>query len=178
MMIAVTDLQGNVLGLFRMADTTVFSIDVAVAKARNVAYFSGPARSPGDLPGVPIGTAVTNRTLGFPAQPLYPPGIDGTAPGAFFPLYVNDVVTPCSQGSGLPNPNQSGIVFFPGSVPLYKGGQLVGGIGVSGDGVDQDDIVAAAGATGFAPPIAIRADQIILNGARLPFLKFPRNPLE
>jgi hypothetical protein len=69
-------------------------------------------------------------------------------------------------------------VFFPGSVPLYKGGQLVGGIGVSGDGVDQDDIVAAAGATGFAPPIAIRADQIILDGARLPFLKFPRNPLD
>lgn len=178
MMIAVTDPQGNILGLFRMPDATIFSIDVAVAKARNVMYFSGPSSQPGDLPGVPLNTAVTNRTLSFAAQPLYPPGIDGSGPGAFFPLYVNDVALSCSQGSQPAHPNQSGIVFFPGSVPLYKGGQLVGGIGVSGDGVEQDDIVAAAGATGFAPPIAIRADQIILDGARLPFLKFPRNPLD
>lgn len=178
MVIAVTDLQGNILGLFRMADATIFSIDVAVAKARNVTYFSGASRSPGDLPGVPIGTAVTNRTISFAAQPLYPPGINGTSPGAFFPLFVNDVATPCSQGSQPPNPNQDGIVFFPGSVPLYKNGQLVGGIGVSGDGVDQDDLVAAAGATGFAPPLAIRADEVFLGGARLPFLKFPRNPLD
>jgi uncharacterized protein GlcG (DUF336 family) len=178
MVITVTDPRGNILGLFRMPDATIFSIDVAVAKARNVTHFSGPSRAPGDLPGVPVNTAVTNRTLSFPAQPLYPPGIDGSGSGAFFPLFVNDVASACSQGSQPANPNQSGIVFFPGSVPLYKGGQLVGGIGVSGDGVDQDDIVAAAGATGFAPPMSIRADQIILEGARLPFLKFPRNPLD
>src|SRR6266550_2938542 len=64
MTIAVTDLDGTVLGLHRMADATVFSIDVAVAKARNVIYFSSPAGTP-DLPGVPSGTAVTNRTIGL-----------------------------------------------------------------------------------------------------------------
>jgi uncharacterized protein GlcG (DUF336 family) len=178
MVIAVTDLAGKILGLFRMADATIFSIDVAVAKARNVTFLTGPTRAPSDLPGVPIGTAVTNRTISFGAQPLYPPGIDGTSPGGFFPLYVNDVAAACHQGSQPPNPNQNGIVFFPGSVPLYKNGQLVGGLGVSGDGVEQDDLVSAAGATGFAPPTAIRADQIILDGARLPFLKFPRNPFD
>ena len=36
--------------------------------------------------------------------------------------------------------NQNGVVFFPGSTPLYKNGVLVGGLGVSGDGVDQDDV--------------------------------------
>src|SRR3989441_554995 len=176
MVIAVSDLQGTTRGLFRMPDSTIFSIDVAVAKARNVVYFSGFGRVPGDLPGVPVGTAVTNRTISFGAQPLYPPGIDGTSPGPFFQLFVNDVATACQQGSQTPDQHQSGIVFFPGSMPLYRNGQLVGGLGVSGDGVEQDDLVAAAGATGLAPPLDIRADQIIIRDARLPFLKFPRNP--
>jgi len=175
MVIAVSDLQGTTRGLFRMPDSTIFSIDVAVAKARNVVYFSSPTRVPSDLAGVPLRTAVTNRTISFGAQPLYPPGID-PPPGPFFPLYVSDVARPCQQGSQPPDQHQSGIVFFPGSVPLYRGGQLIGGLGISGDGVEQDDLVAAAGGTGFAPPLEIRADQIVIGGARLPFLKFPRNP--
>ncbi|MBI3781534.1 MAG: heme-binding protein [candidate division NC10 bacterium] len=177
MVIAVTDLQGKVLGLFRMPDATIFSIDVSVAKARNVVYFSSSARTPDDLPGVPLGTAVTNRTISFGAQPLYPPGIDGTSPGPFFPLFANDVARPCRQGGQTPNLNQSGVVFFPGSMPLYKNGKLVGGLGVSGDGVEQDDLVSAAGATGFAPPLEIRADRVFIRDVRLPLLKFPRNPL-
>jgi len=66
--------------------------------------------------------------------------------------------------------------FFPGAVGLYKNGTLVGGLGVSGDGVDQDDFVTAGGSVGFEAPTAIRADQIFINGVRLPYLKFPRNP--
>jgi uncharacterized protein GlcG (DUF336 family) len=175
MTIAVTDLDGTVLGLHRMTDATVFSIDVAVAKARNVIYFSGPAGTP-DLPGVPTGTAVTNRTIGFGAQPFFPPGIDGSGLGPFFNLYTFDIAHPCTQGSQAANPDQNGIVFFPGSVPLYKNGVLVGGLGVSGDGVDQDDFVTNAGAKGFEASDNIRADQVIIDGVRLPYLKFPRNP--
>jgi hypothetical protein len=67
-------------------------------------------------------------------------------------------------------------VFFPGSVGLYRNGVLVGGLGVSGDGVDQDDYVTAGGAAGFEAPAPIRADQIMINGVRLPYQKFPRNP--
>ena len=37
MVFAVTDNTGEVLGLYRMQDATVFSIDVAVAKARKMA---------------------------------------------------------------------------------------------------------------------------------------------
>ena len=88
MAIAVADLDGTIIGLYRMPDATVFSIDVAATKARNMVYFNSATRSTADLPGVPIGTAVTNRTIGFGAQPLFPPGIDGTQPGPFFTLYT------------------------------------------------------------------------------------------
>ena len=65
------------------------------------------------------------------------------------------------------NPLQNGIQIFPGGEPIYRGGQLVGGIGVSGDGIDQDDMVGflglhnASGRVGIgnADP-AIRSDRI------------------
>lgn len=176
MAIAVADLDGTIIGMYRMADSTVFSIDVAATKARNMVYFSGAARSVADLTGVPVGTAVTSRTIGYGAQPFFPSGIDGTSPGPFFNLYLQDVANPCTQGFQPSGPNQSGVVFFPGSVPLYRNGVLVGGLGVSGDGVDQDDFVAAGGSAGFEAPTAIRADQVVLQGVRLPYLKFPSNP--
>jgi uncharacterized protein GlcG (DUF336 family) len=178
MVIAVADLDGTIIGLRRMTDATVFSIDVAVTKARNMVYFNGSTRTAADLNQVPMGTAVTNRTIGFGAQPLFPPGINGSSDGPFFNLYTNDVANPCTQGfqSGPPNANKSGIVFFPGSLGLYRNGTLVGGLGVSGDGVEQDDYVTNGGATGFDAPTQIRADQISIDNVRLPYLKFPRNP--
>ena len=189
MTIAVADLDGTILGLFRMHDGTVFSTDVAASKARNVIWFSTAGVR--DLPGVPTGTAITNRTISFGAQPLFPSGIDGSGDGPFFQLYLKDTANPCTQGSdpGAPNTNNmSGIVFFPGSLPLYRNGVLVGGLGVSGDGVSQDDFVTAGavneacgfggpcGVPDFQAPLNIRADQVVIRNVRLPYLKFPRNP--
>lgn len=178
--IAVGDLNGNILGLFRMTDSTIFSLDVAITKARNVVYFSNANRDPNDLPGVPPGIAVTNRTINFGAQPFYPPGIDNSSPGPFFNLFQFDTNSPFTEGNNPRPTNKSGVVFFAGAVPLYKNGTLVGGLGVSGDGVDQDDYVAAGGDPnghpGFAPPANLRADQFFVRGVRLPYLKFPRNP--
>jgi uncharacterized protein GlcG (DUF336 family) len=176
MVISVADLDGNILALYRMPDSTIFSIDVALTKARNVIYFSGTGRDARDLPGVPSGTAVTNRSIGFGAQIFFPSGIWNTQPGPFYDLYQNDLANPCTQGHQPPNPNQSGVVFFPGSAPLHRGGQLVGGLGVSGDGVEQDDFVTSGGARGFEAPSAIRADQVVIRGVRLPYWLFPRNP--
>ncbi len=56
-----------------------------------------------------------------------------------------------------------GIIEFPGGIPLYKDGVLVGAIGVSGDGVEQDENVAEAGAKGFETPTAIRVDTVTRN---------------
>jgi uncharacterized protein GlcG (DUF336 family) len=178
MVIAVADLDGTIIGLRRMQDSTVFSIDVAATKARNMVYFNSAVRTAADLNGVPMGTAVTNRTISFGAQPLYPPGIDGSNAGPFFNLYTMDVANPCTQGfeSGAANANKSGIVFFPGSAGLFRNGALVGGLGVSGDGVDQDDYVTNGGTKGFEASTNIRADQIMDQGVRLPYFKFPRNP--
>jgi uncharacterized protein GlcG (DUF336 family) len=178
MVIAVADLDGTIIGLRRMQDSTVFSIDVAASKARNMVYFNSSVRTAADLSGVPMGTAVTSRTISFGAQPFYPPGIDGSNSGPFFNLYTMDLTSPCTQGfqSGAANSNKSGIVFFPGSAGLYRNGMLVGGLGVSGDGVDQDDYVTSGGTAGFEAPANIRADQIMDQGVRLPYFKFPRNP--
>ncbi|HET6576093.1 MAG TPA: hypothetical protein VFG68_21000 [Fimbriiglobus sp.] len=211
MVFAVTDLNGNVVGLYRMPDATVFSIDVAVAKARNVAYYADAARlQPIDqVPGVPPGTAFTNRTFRYLAQPRFPEGIDGKPPGPFSILLDGnaDPITGRLNGAPLPasafqsvygydsfNPqtnfrdpanvlNQNGIVFFPGSAPLYRSGRTgapparIGGFGVSGDGVDQDDVVTFAGSTNFGVPLSLlRADQVSVAGVRLPYQKFNRNP--
>jgi uncharacterized protein GlcG (DUF336 family) len=180
MVIAVADLDGTIIGLRRMQDSTVFSIDVAASKARNMVYFNSSVRTSADLNQVPMGTAVTNRTISFGAQPFFPPGIDGSATGPFFNLYLQDLANPCTQGmqAGAANANKSGIVFFPGSAGLYRNGLLVGGLGISGDGVDEDDYVANGGTKGFEAPATIRADQISINGVQLPYFKFPRNPTD
>ena len=83
---------------------------------------------------------------------------------------------------------QNGIQIFPGSVPIYRGNVLVGAVGVSGDGIDQDDMIgfvglanagARVGGIGNAP-VAIRADNIVVDlgdaQARLRYVNCPFAP--
>lgn len=181
MIITVVDVDGTILAHYRMADALFDAVDVVPAKARNVVYFnSSDANARNDLPGVPAGTWVTTRTIGFGSQPFFPPGIDSRvfdpAPGPWFPLYLNNVNRPCSQGSQLAGKNQNGVTFFAGATPLVRNGQLIGGLGVSGDGIEQDDYVTYLGAGDLLPPTDRWADRIKIDGARLPMFKFPRNP--
>ena len=79
----------------------------------------------------------------------------------------------------------NGLQIFPGSVPVYRGNTLVGGIGISGDGVDQDDMIAFLGlhnaglelANGIsnAPP-EMRADNLTPQGVRLRYVQCPQAP--
>jgi len=79
----------------------------------------------------------------------------------------------------------NGIQIFPGSVPVYRGGQLVGGIGVSGDGIDQDDMISflglnnagvRVGGIGNAPNDR-RADRIVVQvGSRQVRLRYVNCP--
>ncbi len=197
--IAVVDLDGSVLGFFQNVDAPNFGVDVSVQKARTANFFSSAAAAE-DLrraglaiylrDGLPLdGTvAYTSRAVGFVAQPYFPPGIAGTDPGAFsLPISVwspfntglqLDLTDLARVGScnatirRLPN----GITIFPGGIPLYRGDRLVGAVGISGDGVDQDDLIAAAGSAGFDAPPARRSDQLVVRGVRLPWVKFPRHP--
>jgi uncharacterized protein GlcG (DUF336 family) len=210
MIFAVTDEDGNVVGLYRMPDAPVFSIGVAVAKARNTAYYNNPVElQPVDqLPGVAPGVAFTNRTFRFLALPRYPSGAPASAPGFFSILNDGGVDPNTGLNVGPPLPpsafqsvlgydafhpdtnfrdpfnvaNQNGVVFFPGSsgvyVPTASGGAtLIGGLGVSGDGVSEDDVITAASAAGYGPMNGIiRADQIKFRGVALPYMNFSRNP--
>lgn len=66
---------------------------------------------------------------------------------------------------------QNGIQIFPGGVPIYRGGVLVGGIGVSGDGIDQDDMVSFLGLNNGGQRVGSisnaandrRADRVVVN---------------
>ena len=207
--IVVVDRDGDVLGVFRMADGTNFSYDVAVQKARTAAFFSDDDH------------AITTRAVGFVSQKFFPPGIEKGLEGPLFQLQDKiSLRLSALQDDELPN----GITVFPGGVPLYKDGALVGAVGISGDGVDQDDLIAFGGATTYRPRDEIRSDRLsaedltrhltaratelatdanlpVIPGAgsgivsfdpeaanrrlarglrevRLPFVKFPRNPLE
>src|SRR5262249_6179430 len=144
--------------------------------------------------------AFTSRAMGFLARPFFPDGISGAPNGPFSkPLAIwspfNDGLqialdkpalvsiltggTPANIGcSPLPNDLTlaNGLQIFAGSSALFKNGVLVGAIGVSGDGIDQDDLTGAGGAVGFEAPAAVRADQLLPLGVRLPYIKFPRHP--
>ena len=153
--------------------------------------------------------AFTDRAGGNLARPFFPDGIDSTSNGPFSKRLqdwspfstglqedlVNnaivihivfvlgggaDVPQSCTGIPQLPN----GIQIFPGSVPIYRGSQLIGGIGVSGDGVDQDDLVAFMGLYRAAQslktvneaPTAMRADQLSHAGVHLHFVECPQAP--
>ncbi|MCH9031511.1 MAG: heme-binding protein [candidate division Zixibacteria bacterium] len=187
--ITVCDVNGDILGIWRTPDATIFSFDVSAQKARTVVAFSDPSTILGIRIRSILGLStnaeigVTCRAVGFLSQDFYPPGIDEETlgepvesgplfEGPLFKLQDNLDLTPYGNG----------ITIFPGGIPLYKTDSLtniralVGGIGVSGDGVDQDDLVAYAGSIGFEPPDIIKCDQFFYRGVRLPYVKFPRRP--
>ncbi|AOW78261.1 hypothetical protein A3Q34_16270 [Colwellia sp. PAMC 20917] len=117
---------------------------------------------------------------------------------AFVLGVVPDVDHNCTGNTGLAddaaftNDNKikglaNGIQIFPGSVPIYRGDILVGGIGVSGDGIDQDDMISflavhqaglALGNTLNNAPKAIRADKIDIpnQSIRLRYVNCPQAP--
>lgn len=221
---AVVDVDGRVLGIFRQADAPVFGFDVSVQKARTSAFLArsdagaqlraagfGSYVNRAAADGLQLNGAIafTDRAIGFLHRPLFPDGINGTPAGPFStelgawsPFNVGlqlDISMPritmapagclkntgvkkmsmirmpicnCSQIQGLEN----GMQIFAGGVPLYRGNTLVGAIGISGDGIEQDDFISAGGANNFAPPAEIRSDRTFVRSVRLPFLKFPARP--
>ena len=166
MVFAVSDEAGNILGLYRMPDATYFSIGVAVAKARNIAYYDNASLlQPMDrIKGVPAGTAFTSRTLRYVSLPFFPEGIDIYPPGPGS-ILTDGGVTKFGTNLGAPLPasafqsiqgynafhpntnfhdpsnpaNQNGVVLFPGSAPLY--------VDTTGSGL-RSTLVGALGASG------------------------------
>ncbi len=93
--------------------------------------------------------------------------------------------------TGLPAPMgmrpvlANGLQIFAGSIPIYRDGVLVGAIGVSGDGIDQDDMVAALGFDRAARALgngleagepSTRSDRLAPQGVRLRYVSCPFGP--
>jgi len=171
------------------------------------AYATAMRRFLGDPTALANGVAYSNRAVGNLARPFFPDGITGTANGPFsvpsadwsifnvglqLDLVANAVFASLLGGTAPPNCTSStrianGIQIFPGAVPIYRGTLLVGAIGISGDGVDQDDMIAFLGLAnggktlnnGIAnAPATDRADNIVPQGegTRLRYVNCPQAP--
>ena len=158
--------------------------------------------------------AFANRSIGNVARPFFPDGQNGSANGPVSVPFVNwspfytglqvdlvannlgqhlDFVLGGALGlggidtepecAGLPR-LANGLQIFSGGVPIYRGAVLVGGVGVSGDGIDQDDMIAflgldrAARALGTInnAPAAMRADRLSPMGINLRYVQCPFAP--
>ena len=169
-------------------------------------YIAATRQFLGDSTALANGQAFSNRAVGLLARPFFPDGISGSEPGPFSTPYANgspfhlglqldlnyNAIVAAATGSsavgctGL-NRAKNGIQIFPGSVPIYRGNILIGAIGVSGDGVDQDDMISFLGlgnasrvlnnAIGNAPK-SIRADNLEPRGigTRLRYVQCPQAP--
>ncbi|WP_420806455.1 heme-binding protein [Novosphingobium fuchskuhlense] len=161
----------------------------------------------GDSAALTGKTAFSARAIGNLARPYFPDGEVGrpngplSVPIARFSPFATGLQTAliaqtlgadrCTNIPLAPSGQQrlaNGIQIFPGSVPIYRGDTLVGAIGVSGDGIDQDDMIAFLGANNGGQkagsgignaPRAARADRIVVKvgqGVRLRFVNCPFAP--
>ncbi len=135
MQIACMNRTGKIIIFHSMPDAWVGSVDIAKGKAYTAASLSSDEN------------ALTSRDIGIASQPG----------GALW--QVGSTNRPGTQGPE--NIKERGIVEFPGGVPLYKNGKLVGGIGASGDSVDVDETVAVCGTKGFEPDPSITSTTVL-----------------
>ena len=98
---------------------------------------------------------------------------------------LNGVVAVRTSGC-TSNPRlKNGIQIFPGAVPIYRGDVLIGALGISGDGIDQDDMIAFLGVHNAGQILnnglgnaaaARRADNLVPGNSRLRYVQCPQGP--
>jgi uncharacterized protein GlcG (DUF336 family) len=62
---------------------------------------------------------------------------------------IGEAAQPGAELYGIETTNDGRIVSFGGGFPLERDGDIVGGIGVSGGAVEEDETVASAGVDAF-----------------------------
>lgn len=182
--VSIVDRDGTILGSIRTPDATLFSFDVSIQKARTSAFFSTDTfgmtcRAMGFVaqgffpPGIdfaPRGPFANDFHFAIDQRFPFADALPGPADVlALQDAYSLTLFVPLGPGGTcrapivpeLPN----GFTIFPGGVPLYKNGVLVGAAGVSGDGVDQDDFIASAAGDLFPPPPGVRCDEVSESAA-------------
>jgi uncharacterized protein GlcG (DUF336 family) len=144
----------------------------AISKAITATYFSTE------------GSAISTRTASQLIQDHFNPGEANTPGGPLFGvpfsfLACSEIGASGGAAGTQPGPQRAplGYAGDPGGFPLYKGGTVVGGIGVISDGLysidgnvqepDEnldDEAIAFAGTFGFGAPKGRRADLLGLDG--------------
>ena len=197
--IAVTDRVGNVLAVYRM---TGARSQVTISSGRGVVGgLEGIAIIPSELAAVSKavtgaylsseGNAFSTRTASQIVQQHFNPGEFGGPSGPLFgvqfsQLLCSDLIQPPAPaltalgvtGANTVGPKSSplGLSADPGGFPLYKGGTVVGGVGVAADdtyGLDLnifdndrnlDELIATAATFNFGAPLDRRGDRITADG--------------
>lgn len=82
-------------------------------------------------------------------------------------LFESRFLAPPSGVNGGKNQIAGGLIFFGGGVPLYKGGKIVGGLGISGDTSCADHEIAkrVRDLASLNPPGGALADDITYSSA-------------
>jgi uncharacterized protein GlcG (DUF336 family) len=127
-----------------------------------------------------LGVAPTDLPAGA-ADPLVGAGCTGYSP-------ITDILGGAPEQVNEIPELRNGITLFAGGFPIYRGGELIGAIGLSGDGLEQDDFLPflaidqvgkelGAGSINNAP-IPIRADQLRPGGfdVNLRYVICPQTP--
>ena len=192
--VAVVDRVGNVLAVFRMtgaaAATTISSGRGVTGGLENAAVPAELAAISKALTGAFLsseGQAFSTRTAGQIVQEHFNPREPNAPSGPLFgvqfsSLTCSDVVRVSAAVAAGPKGSPLGLAADPGGLPLYKGGALVGGVGVVADGTygvdfdvfdvdsDPDELMALAAASGFDAPASRRAERISADGRTLRFV--------
>ncbi len=202
MTVAVADRVGNVLAVYRIGAASEVTIRSglsvtgglegvnSIASGLDLAALAAISKAVTGAYVSTSGNAFSTRTASYLIQKHLPPGIRNVPSGPLFglqfsQLQCSDLVN-TSDGASVgvgPRPSPLGVAADPGGFPLYKGGVVVGGIGVvagatSTYGLDLDpdprrldfdveEIIAQSATTGFTAPAAIRGDRITVGGATL-----------
>jgi uncharacterized protein GlcG (DUF336 family) len=124
---AVVDRHDVLCSVIVTGDAWPGSRAIAIAKAETANDFSNKL------------LALSTANLYAPSQPggsLY--GLNNSNP---FNPFDNRIIAGSGPGTGI-GQNPGGIITFGGGVALYSGGQVIGGLGVSGDSSCADHAIA------------------------------------
>ena len=205
--IAVVDRVGNVLAVYRMGDPATRSVTVTTSPSGDAPVAGGleGIRLPVQAAMVNIdhaaaiakavtgaylsseGNAFSTRVASQIVQENFNPGEAMQPAGPLFgvqfsSLACSDLVRSFTGAPSVgPQRTPLGLSADPGGFPLYKGGTVVGGVGVLADGFytidksimdrdsDVDEAIALAATFNFSAPVDRRSDRITVDGKVLRF---------
>src|SRR3984957_17279096 len=191
MVIAVVDRLGRVLAVYKGMSapamlpgnfgTVIPSDELAVNLARTGAFFSNDQ------------APLSSRTVRYISGIHFPPGVMNAASADLYGIEntnrgcLNNEFAPgqfspqgkLSDGSGLGLGILTGkadmfdsqaTAVNPGGVPLFKGGEAVGGVGVAADSMDVAAFAGGVQSKFLAPPALPPPGAVVIGGITVPFV--------